>query len=275
MPQKKIAVIQDMSGYGRCSMTVALPLISSYGIQCCPVPTSLFSNHTGYSSYYFFDFTEQMPAYIEEWKKKKLHFDAIYVGFLGSARQIDIVADFISFFRAEDTRVLIDPVMGDHGKLYATYTPEMCRRMREFLGLADVITPNLTEACILAEVPYRDSGWTRKELEALSARCEALLSGGEKKSGDLVITGIPAGSMLGNFLRTREGETRFLHSRIAGHSRPGTGDVFASVLAAELTRGSEFPKAVKKAAAFVRKCIIRSDEEGIPIQDGVCFEELL
>ena len=293
MSQKKVAVIQDMSGYGRCSMTVALPLISAYGIQCCPVPTALFSNHSGYPSFFSFDFTEQMPAYIEEWKKLDIHFDAIYVGFLSSLRQMDIVEDFIRQFKDRDTLVLLDPVMGDHGKLYSTYTSEMCDRMRGLVRLADVITPNLTEACILAGeqrvVPeqgssaelFRIHGRTRKELSQLAAACAEMLrdeagrGGNSSDAQGLVITGIPCGNMLGNYLFSSQGDEKMVRTRIAGSGRPGTGDIFASLLTAELLTGADLETAVRRAAGFVRKCIARSEKEGIPVRDGVCFERFL
>ena len=134
--QKKIAMINDLSGYGRCSLTVALPILSAMGIQCCPVPTSILSNHTGFPVYYFDDYTDHMEPYIEKWKELGLTFDGIATGFLGSERQIEIVKDMIAAFRTPGTKVLVDPIMGDHGIAYATYTPSMCSRMRELAGRA-------------------------------------------------------------------------------------------------------------------------------------------
>ena len=119
--QKKIALINDFTGFGRCSIAVALPVISMLKVQCCPLPTAIFSDHTGFESFFCEDFTEHMPAYAGEWEKLGLHFDGIATGFLGSARQIDIVKDFLARFKGEHTKVLVDPVMGDYGKLYPTY----------------------------------------------------------------------------------------------------------------------------------------------------------
>ena len=154
--QPKAALINDFSGFGRCSVTVALPIISQMKVQCCPVLTSVFSNHTGYPSFYFDDYTEKMPSYIAEWKKLNLHFECIAAGFLGSERQIEIVKNFIRDFKDETTKVLIDPVMGDHGRTYQTFTPEMCSQMKQLAHFADILTPNLTEACILTDTPYHD-----------------------------------------------------------------------------------------------------------------------
>ena len=127
--QKKIAVINDISGFGRCSIAVAMPIISAMKIQCCPVPTSIFSNHTGFPEYFFDDYTEKMPEYIAQWKKLGLEFEGITSGFLGSREQIGIVRNFIRDFRTERTTVIVDPVMGDYGKPYATYTSELCQEM--------------------------------------------------------------------------------------------------------------------------------------------------
>ena len=156
--QKKIAAINDYSGFGRCSIAVELPVISAMKIQCCPMPTSIFSNHTGFDSFYFKDFTENMPPYMAEWKKLNLKFDGIVTGFLGSHNQIAIVEEFFKNFKTEDNIVVIDPVMGDYGNLYPTYTDETCQEMKKLVKYADILTPNLTEACIITDEPYRPAG---------------------------------------------------------------------------------------------------------------------
>ena len=138
--QKKIALINDFTGFGRCSIAVELPIISTLKVQCCPLPTSIFSNHTGFDSYFFDDYTDRMERYVEEWKKLDLSFNGICSGFLGSARQISIVKDFIKEFKTDDTIVVVDPVMGDYGKIYSTYTDEMCGLMKELVAGADIIT---------------------------------------------------------------------------------------------------------------------------------------
>ena len=165
--QKKIAVINDFSGFGRCSIAVSLPIISAMKIQCCPVPTSIFSNHTGFDSYFFEDYTDKMRPYIAEWRKLDLHFNGICTGFLGSEAQIGIVGDFLQEFGGEGTIVLIDPVMGDYGKPYPTYTMEMCLEMKKLVHYADILTPNLTEACILTDTPYKEK-WRVAEIEQMA-----------------------------------------------------------------------------------------------------------
>ena len=153
--QKKVAMINDLSGYGRCSLTVAVPILSAMKVQCCPVPTSILSNHTGFPVYFFDDYTAKLPAYLEKWGELGLEFDGIVSGFLGSVEQIRIVEDMIGRFKGPETKVVVDPIMGDNGKKYATYTEPMCEGMRRLVGLGDVVTPNLTEACILTDRPYR------------------------------------------------------------------------------------------------------------------------
>ena len=157
--QKKIALINDMTGFGRCSIAVALPVISMLRVQCCALPTAIFSNHTGFESFYYQDYTDHMQPSINEWKKLGLEFSGICTGFLGSARQIAIVSDFIRDFKRPDNLVIIDPVMGDYGKPYPTYTKEMCDHMKDLVCYADILTPNMTEACILTDTPYEDKKW--------------------------------------------------------------------------------------------------------------------
>ena len=165
--QKKIAVINDFSGFGRCSIAVALPIISTLKIQCCPLPTSIFSNHTGFDSFFFDDYTDKMPLYINEWKKLGLQFDGITSGFLGSKKQIEIVTQFFKDFKTKENIIIVDPVMGDYGKIYATYTKEMCEEMKKLVQYADIITPNITELCILTDTPYQEK-WKISELEKMT-----------------------------------------------------------------------------------------------------------
>ena len=265
--QKKIAVINDFCGFGRCSIAVALPIISAMHVQCCPLPTSIFSDHTGFDSFFYTDYTEHMQSYADEWTKLKLRFDGIATGFLGSARQIDLVKAFLQRFKTEKTRVLVDPVMGDYGKLYPTYTPELAGRMHELLQYADLLTPNLTEACILAGESYRED-FTEQELTGL---CEKLAAHGPQQ---MVISGISRGDFLGNFVYAR-GRTQMLWCRRIGGYRSGTGDVFGAILAADLVNGVELTASVKKAADFIEKTIAYTAALGIPPTDGICIEQYL
>jgi pyridoxine kinase len=266
--QKKLAVINDLSGFGRCSIAVELPIISAMKIQCCFVPTTIFSNHTGFTSFFLEDFTDKMRPYMDEWRKLELHFQGICTGFLGSPEQIAIVSDFLRDFKEKDTVVIVDPVMGDYGKMYPTYSMETCLKMRELIPLADIITPNLTEACILAGIPYEEK-WSRKKLLWLAQNLSAM--GPEK----VVITGIIQGEFIANYCYEKGKEPCMFRTVKAGTQRSGTGDIFASIVAADAVNGVSFEQSVKKAGRFIKKCIVKSIEMGIPLTDGVCFEEFL
>ncbi len=267
--QKRIAVINDFSGFGRCSLTVSLPIISAAGIQCCAVPTAVLSNHTGYEDYFFDDYTDKMEAYFSKWEKLGLTFDGIYVGFLGSSRQTEIVERFIARFAGKDTVVITDPVMGDDGKTYATLTAEHCRSLKKLVSISDIITPNLTEACILASYPYNPRISDEFELFQLAGRI-ARLGGGR-----VVITGLEKGNDISNFIYDSDGEHRLISNRNAGSRRAGTGDVFSSIIAADAVLGIPLEESVKRAADFVAEAITISEAQGVPAQDGVCFEYLL
>ncbi len=266
--QKKIALINDFSGFGRCSIAVALPIISMLKVQCCAVPTAILSNHTGFDSYFFDDYTDHMEAYMKQWEQLDLKFNGICSGFLGSKTQIKIVEHFIKNFKTADTVVLIDPVMGDYGRPYATYTQEMCQAMKSLVTYADILTPNLTEACILTDTPYKEH-WKTSELEEMSKK---LFRMGPNR---IVITGIPQRSFVANYCYWAEKEPHIIRTHKIGDSRSGTGDAFAAILAADAVNGIDFRESVKKASRFIKKCIERSCELNIPLTDGVCFEELL
>ena len=266
--QKKIAVINDFSGFGRCSIAVALPIISTLKIQCCPLPTSIFSNHTGFDSFFFDDYTDKMPLYINEWKKLGLQFDGITSGFLGSKKQIEIVTQFFKDFKKKENIIIVDPVMGDYGKIYATYTKEMCEEMKKLVQYADIITPNITELCILTDTPYQEK-WKISELEKMT---EELAEKGPEK---IVVTGIVQKEFIANFCYEKGKSPKILRCHRVGTQRSGTGDVFSSIIAADAVNQVPFDKSVKKASNFIKKCILKSIEMDIPVTDGVCFEELL
>lgn len=266
--QKKIAVINDFSGFGRCSIAVALPILSVMKVQCCPLPTSIFSNHTGFPSYFFEDYTSRMAPYMQEWKKLDLHFNGICSGFLGSKEQIEIVKKFFKEFKTEETQIIVDPVMGDYGKPYPTYTEEMCGEMKKLVEFADILTPNVTEACVLTDTPYKEK-WKIEEIQEMAEKIHAM---GPKK---IAITGIVQGGFIANFCYEEGQQPKVLRTHKEGTQRSGTGDIFASIIAADAVNGVPFYKSVKKASDFIKKCIIRSQELDIPLTDGVCFEEVL
>ncbi len=278
--QKKLAVINDLSGYGRCSLTAALPVVSATGIQCCPVPTSILSNHTGYPAYFFDDYTEKLPAYIGRWKELGFSFDGILTGFLGSAGQIAVVEDFIRYFaagRAADSgknpphraTVIIDPIMGDHGKIYSTLTNDLCGRMKHLCSYADILTPNLTEACILTDTPYKPH-FSKKELATLLDRLAALCP------GRIVLTGIDAKTYLANIIfDPASGKAITLRNKRVAAERCGTGDIFSAIVAAGTLNGMALETAVKKAASFICLCLKETAGYDVSESDGVVFEPLL
>ncbi len=265
--QKKIAVINDFCGFGRCSLAVSLPILSALKIQCCPLPTAVFSNHTGFDSFFSTDFTAHMPAYVEEWKKLDLHFSGILTGYLGSPEQIAIVKDFLQRFKTPGTLAVIDPVMGDYGKLYPSFSPALAAQLKELVPYADILTPNLTEACILTETPYKSD----INEEKLGEICEKLAKMGPKK---IVISGLERGEDLENFIYEDGNITTVIEHRV-GPNRSGTGDVFSSILAADAVNGHSLTESVRHASAFIAKVLRRALELDLPKTDGLCFEEFL
>ena len=278
----RLAMINDIAGFGRCSTTVSLPVISVMKVQVCPVPTSVLSNHLGFPLCHFDDYTSHMRDYITVWNELGLTFDGLYCGFLGNEEQIDIVREFVEMFRPP--LFLLDPVMGDHGRAYSSITETHVQKMKELLPLADIITPNITEACLLTGTPWKDGEWTMQELSGLCERLadicqqESVSSGeasvGTVSSASIVITGIRQGDSLVNFLWD-DGVYTTVSTTIAGASRPGTGDIFASILAADAVRGETLLTSVQKAANFVGLCITGSEKAGTPVQEGVVFEKYL
>ena len=266
--QKRIALISDLTGFGRCAIAVQLPLISALRVQCCPFPTVVLSNHPGVGSYFKSDLTEQMPGYAAEWKKHGLAFDAILTGFLSSARQIDYVKDFIADFRKEGTIVAVDPVMGDHGKQYSTVTDEICKKTRELAANADILTPNLTEACILTNTAYRAD----MPFDDIAEMSQKLIDGGAKK---VIITGINQPMHVSNFCREAGRKPFVVTVRRAGEDRPGTGDVFSAIIAADAVNGKDLEESVRRSAGFISACIRKSAELNLPPSEGLAFEEML
>ena len=272
MRQKKLALINDITGFGRCSVAVELPIISALKIQCCPLPTAILSVHTGYQNYFLDDYTDRMNAYIKSWQLNNLEFDGVATGFFGSTAQIEIVSNFLkNNFNAQ---ILIDPVMGDHGKIYKSYTREMCIEMRKLLHFADLVTPNLTEACELLNIPYPAAGIVSdSDLATMAANIAAKTRGGK-----VIITGVNLdaddGSNITNFIYDN-GKIDFITSKKLGSDRSGTGDVFFAVVAASIMNGETSTAAVRKAADFVTKCILHAEKSNLAWNYGLPFEEFL
>ncbi len=269
----KVAAIHDISGFGRCSLTVIIPVLSAMGIQVCPLPTAILSTHSGgFGPFYFHDFTDSMKEYAAHWKDIGLEFDCVYSGFLGSERQIDIVMDFFqTFVTGKEQLIVVDPVMGDNGVLYKTYTSEMQRRMRFLVEKADVITPNLTEACFLLDIPYKDEPMDTEKARDLLWRLSRF------GPQTVVVTGVVGED--GRHMNIGYEAEKDLYWKAAYDmlptQYPGTGDIFTSVLIGGLLQGDSFPLAVDRAAQFVSLAIGITYGYGTPEKEGVLLEKVL
>jgi pyridoxine kinase len=260
----KAAVINDFSGFGRCSLSVALPVLSVCSVQCCSVPTAVFTNHTGYPSFKKLDLTDFLPEYINEWEALSLTFNAITTGYLNTPEQIGFSEQFIKRFGA-GAKIIIDPVMGDNGRLYNSFSPETARRMKRLASLADILTPNLTEACILADTPYSES----PPAEFLQ---KLLLKLSDLGVPNIVITGVENGKgAIVNYICENGIISEYSTVKDAP-TRSGTGDLFSAIITACAAHGIEFGVSVKIAADFVKKAADYSQSEFIPATDGAAFE---
>ncbi|MDR1576912.1 MAG: pyridoxamine kinase [Deltaproteobacteria bacterium] len=251
-PLPRVAAIHDLSGFGRCSLTVVIPILSTMGFEVCPLPTAVLSAHTAIPGFQLFDLTPQLPGFIKHWRDLGLRFDGIYSGFLGSAQQAAMVSDFIDAFSGPDCLVVVDPVMADYGSLYASMPPEMVGEMRRLCAKAHVITPNITEAALMLERPVPD----RLEAEEVKEWLLALTKLGPAQP---VITSLP--------LVSRPGQSSVAaHNREDGRfwlaGRPyvpiqyhGTGDMFTSVLTGSLLQGDSLPVALDRSSQFVATAI--------------------
>ena len=273
---KKAVVINDLTGFGRCSLAVVLPVMTAMGVQACPVPTSVFSNHMAFPSYYYKDLTDSLTPCFDEYDKLELAFDGIYCGFLNSERQFHSIRQFLEDQRRKsdktDPVILIDPVMGDHGKPYRIVTEQLCREMRQLVSYATILTPNLTESCMLTGMPYPETTPGDSFLEEITGK---LLDMGISK---IAVTGIARDTHVTNYCveKTPEGIHTFSYSVPSnGESRPGTGDIFAAVLTADAVNHIPFKASVKKAADFIRTCVNASALSRVPVREGVAYENHL
>lgn len=279
---KKIAVINDLSGLGKCSLTAAIPVISVMGLQACPLPTAILSNQTGYASYFFDDYTEHMEAYMLEWKKRGFQPDGIYTGFLAGEAQADKLLKFFDLFVKKDTQVLVDPIMGDEGHAFAFCTEKLLLQMQTLAERAWYLTPNLTEAMLLL---YGKEGM-KKRWKSFENLKEPVLKSDIEMLGAalakrfslkaLAITGVTyfseAGTpMVGNFV-FEGGKSQWICSVRTGGSFSGTGDLFASAFLAGMMRGRTAFAAAQKAIAFLSAAIAKTVQEGTDRNEGVCFE---
>lgn len=268
----RVAAIHDMSGFGRCALTVIIPVLSELGIQVCPMPTAIMSTHTGgFSDISFTDLTDSMDAYMDHWKSLDLNFDCIYSGFLGSADQIDIVSRFIDTFKSGDTLVVVDPVMGDDGVLYKTYNSEMQNRMRQLVAKADIITPNMTEAAFLLEREYIDGPISIET-------AKSMLKGLSLMGPDITVI---TGAMIEdkgycNIGYEKEQDVFWLiRAQYVPAHYPGTGDIYASVLIGAMLKGEALPVCMAKATQFIYEAAKITYSYSLPTREGVLLEKVL
>lgn len=268
----RIAAVHDISCFGRCSLSVIMPILSCMGIQVCPLPTAVLSTHLGgFGSPAFCDFTDHMPAFFQHWKREKVAFDCIYSGFLASEKQIDVVCGFIDAFSQNNPLVLVDPVMGDEGKLYSTYTPQMQEQMKKLIRKANIITPNYTEACFLLGEPYHEQGFDFDRIK------EWLIRLADFGPATVVMTGVPlAKDKIFNIGYERStGSFWEVSADMIPARYPGTGDIFASVLVGELLKGQSLLAAMRQAADFAALAIKITFEAATPTREGVLLESVL
>lgn len=269
---KKVAAVHDLSGVGRVSLTVVIPILSSMGFQVCPLPTAVLSNHTQYPNFTFLDLTDEMPRIIAEWRRLNFRFDAIYTGYLGSSRQIQIVADFIDDFRQEESLVVVDPVLGDNGRLYTNFDEAMVQEMQQLITKADVITPNLTELFYLLDEPYKEEN-TDEELKDNLRRLS------DKGPEIVIITSVPV-------LNDRHRTSVYAYNRQGGRywkitcpylpaHYPGTGDTFTSVVTGALLQGDSLPIALDRATQFILQGIRATFGYEYDNREGILLEKVL
>ena len=270
---KKAATVNDLTGFGRCSLAVVLPVINALGVQACPIPTSVFSSHMAFPSYYYKDLSDGLAPWLKEYEQMNLLFDGIYCGFINSSRQFPHLEQFMESQREKGCSViLIDPVLGDNGTRYRLVTEELCLRMKQFIAQATILTPNLTEACLLTDTPWQAEA---DQPDFLYELMEKLLCMGPSRA---VITGIPHKGQILNYCgeKTAHGLSVFsCETSSNGESRPGTGDLFAAILLADAVNRKPFADSVRKATDFIRLCVNASATAHIPIREGVLFETYL
>lgn len=272
---KKIAVINDLSGFGKCSLTAAIPVLNVQGIQACPLPTAVLSNQTGYPDYCSVDFTENLPSFIEQWKKLEPEFDGILTGFVSDIRQVKIIEEFCREFKKDNTILVVDPVMADNGKVYPVYSPELCDEVKRLAMMADVITPNLTEFCVLTDIDYNEImsfAYSDKMVSILSGKAKPLFEAGIKT---VIVTSVPVEEGLVTNCIITPGSVKQVSSRKFAGSFSGTGDLFASVVCGSAVKGDSVYDSVCRATRFLEASISATVCECIRPEDGVCFEPFL
>lgn len=273
MPTPRVAAIHDLSGFGRCSLTIVMPVLSAMGVQCCPMPTAYLSTHTGgFTGNTFLDLTDQMGPVREHWESLGLTFDGIYTGYMGGVRQAEETEAFLEAFRDPGCIAVVDPVLGDHGRPYRGITAEICDATRRLADGADVITPNATEAAILLGADYDG---IRLESEEACRRWAEELSLGGRRSVVLKGVSLAPGTTGAVCFDRANGETSFVCAPLTPGEFHGTGDLFASVLTGALVEGKSLQQAARLAADFTALCAARTAVQDLPRREGIDFEPLL
>lgn len=277
---KKIALINDLSGFGKCSLTAAIPVISAIGMQACPLPTAVLSAQTGFPNYYCDDYTDRMDCFIREWKNMQVSFDGISSGFLASPQQISKVAFFLEEFKTKDTMYFLDPVMGDNGHTAKNFSEELLEGMKNLAQSADIITPNLTELCLLTGKDFEDLVSHKEKADYTEWIKEAGLDIISKSDHNpyVVVTGIirmkNEQEYMGNLI-VSEKETVFIEKPYIKQSFSGTGDLFSAVVCGMTIKGMEVKDAVQKAVDFLYEAIFEAAGQKLDSRHGVPFEKYL
>jgi len=268
----RVAAVHDISCFGRCSLTVIMPILSAMGIQVCPLPTAVLSTHLGgFKDLAFCDFTSYMSDFFHHWKSEGIAFDCIYSGFLASVEQIDVVQHFIDEFSSNSPLVIVDPVMGDEGKLYSIYTPQMQEQMKRLVQRADIVTPNYTEACFLLGETYQEKVYDIEKMR------EWLISLAAFGPSIVVMTGIPFENEKILTIGYDKKQNVFweVFNDYIPAKYPGTGDIFASVLIGSLLYKDSLPTAMKRATEFTGLAIKTTFRANAPAREGVLVEKVL
>ena len=271
---KKAAVINDISGFGKCSLTATIAVLSVMGVQPCPMPTAVLTNQTGYKNHYCIDLTDELCHYKEMWSLNNESFDGIYSGYIADKRQVDIIFDFINTFRKSNTVVLVDPVMGDNGRLYSAFSNETCKKVCSLARSADIITPNLTELCILTDTDFEELNSHCESDDVLNRISDVAKGAFSHSEQKIVVTGIKKGKCLYNGVFTKQ-DCSFVKAECHGGSFSGTGDIFASIVFASVVNGESLVSAVKKAVSFIEKATADTAKEPYDRNDGINFEKFL
>lgn len=288
----RLAMINSFAGFGRCSTTISLPVISALQVQVCPVPTAILSNHLAFPKCHHVDYTPYVRDYVNTWKELNVTFDGLYCGFLGNDDLVEIVEQFVTDFAPPV--FLLDPVMGDNGRKYSSVTDEHCDALRQLARHATLLTPNLFEACLLTGMDYAEvkaafskASLSESTIENIQFKDVLFVASSTEETrselfrklrqicpGDIVISGVEQGETLVNYILQGDKISTYATPKVGGPHH-GTGDLFASILIADALRGIDITASVKKAADFVALCIRGTEKSGAPEVEGVLFEKYL